>query len=79
MGDFFKGISKFFGIFGKLGFALGQTLGKLFKPLTVTLHFYKNNVFSVPASFERFMEDFDGNIFMSVLMTFRNDRCCSFC
>jgi len=71
MGDFFKGISKFFGIFGKLGFALGQTLGKLFKPLTVAIAFFRA-VFSVPASFERFMEDFDGNIFMSVLMTFRN-------
>tara|TARA_B100002019_G_scaffold290660_1_gene308843 strand:- start:47 stop:1627 length:1581 start_codon:yes stop_codon:yes gene_type:complete len=32
---FFEGLRRFFGIFGTLGLAIGNILGKLFKPLTV--------------------------------------------
>jgi len=39
MSKFFEGLRRFFGIFGALGFAIGNILGKLFKPLTALLAF----------------------------------------
>ena len=38
---FFQGVSKFFGIFGRIGFAIGQTLGRLFKPITIAIAFFR--------------------------------------
>ena len=35
MSKFFEGLRRFFGIFGTLGLAIGNILGKLFKPLTI--------------------------------------------
>ena len=39
MSKFFEGLRRFFGIFGTLGLAIGNILGKLFKPITALLAF----------------------------------------